>query len=122
MLQNIYTFSQQIPDYVYPGGILAYQNKIKVCEALYGYAFKCKELFLWREMFHLFGGIILALIFVQFRKSNIAKILLFVIISYLVFQESYLHPQFAGQSISKSFTDLCFWLFPILAIKVKDML
>ncbi|OGI63497.1 hypothetical protein A2914_02675 [Candidatus Nomurabacteria bacterium RIFCSPLOWO2_01_FULL_41_21] len=128
---NIYEFFNTIADKLYPfGGQIAYDARIIECRINYGYEFYCKDLFYYREISHLLGAILAFGIYLLIKKyvskrSAVISIICFTF--YLLFQELYLHPNFGGQLLFKSLTDLAVFLIPLwfsifYEIKIKKVI
>jgi putative flippase GtrA len=125
-MHTIYNFLVTIPDIFYPwGGQIAYNAKILSCKQIYGYAFDCKDLFFYREFFHLVGAFFVFGIYLLIeRLSNrkISKYFAIIFTLYLLFQELYFQQKFEGQMLWKAFSDLFMWLVPFwLAIFIQKI-
>ncbi len=115
-MHTLYTFLETIPDNLYFwGGRTAYDAKIASCTLTHGYAYYCKDLFFYREFFHMLGAFFVFGIYFLIEKygnKKIANWLAVLFTLYMLFQELYLQQRFEGQMLWKAFADLAVWLFP----------
>lgn len=126
MIKAIYNFILTIPDrlYLLPSDIdgkrqyfLASYNHTKgLCEEFAGSGY-CREILVWRELFHFLGalfciGIAIALERL-FKTPAAGLILLGAVVLWITFQEFYLHPTFYDQKFIKGMIDWLVWIVPI---------
>lgn len=113
-IYNFYLFLHKIPDYLFPGSIHAYNARLAECKALLVYEFMCLDLYWWRELFHLFGGILLLFIYHTGKEFRGIRILIALFILFIIAQEFVLHPLWHGQPAWKSISDAVFWFVPLV--------
>lgn len=131
MIKQLYNFILTIPDrlYLLPSEIngkkeyflTSYNHTKQMCQSVAGTGY-CREILVWREIFHALGAVLFIFISIGFErlfKSPVAGfIVLGGVIVWITFQEFYLHPTFYSQTFTKGIIDWMVWLVPIVAYLV----
>ena len=123
------SFLEHIPERLYlfsvksNGGYLyfkdAYDAELALCESTWGIAgaqLFCTKLLIWRELFHLGGGVLIAFAIHYLRKrlgKAVAFLLTLLLFAYIVFQEFYVHPITYSQVFQKGLMDVVVWSLPL---------
>lgn len=127
MIKQIYNFILTIPDrlYLLPSEIngkkeyflVSYNHTKQMCQNIAGTGY-CREILIWRELFHFLGAIFFIFLSIGlekfFKTPAAGPIVLCGVIAWITFQEFYLHPTFYNQTFTKGFIDWIVWLAPIL--------
>ena len=127
MLKYLYSLLLETPDRLYPftttvngktlTGIEAYHARILICTEKFGSPFVCRDIFLYREAFHLIGALIVIAIAYGIEKifasplAGIAFLGVFVLL--ITVQEAYIHPHYYHQLWWKGLVDWLMWCAPI---------
>lgn len=125
-IKQIYNFILTIPDrlYLIPSEIngkkeyflASYNHTKKICQEFAGSGY-CREILIWRELFHFLGAIFFIFLSIGlekiFKTSFAGLIVLGMVVVWITFQEFYLHPTFYSQSFSKGIIDFLVWVVPI---------
>jgi len=126
MIKVFYNFVLTIPNrlYIFPSEIngkkeyflKSYNYTKNLCQEFIGSGY-CKEILIWRELFHFLA----ALFFIAlaagleklFKSSTLVFIILGAVVLWITFQEFYLHPTFYDQKFVKGLVDWLVWIIPI---------
>ncbi|MDQ5901700.1 MAG: hypothetical protein QG580_415 [Patescibacteria group bacterium] len=116
--ERLYPFSEELDGQKVTGEkaykLLAVKNKNKYGDA---YALSSPKLLLWRQVFHVFGSVVIILIAdFLFRKVSFFNGFIFLgLFVFLMFiQEFYLHPHHYEQKFTKGLVDFISWILPII--------
>lgn len=127
MFTHLYNLLLQIPDKLYPfsltvngdklSGIEAYKARIQTCTEKFGSPFVCKDIFLYREAFHLIGALIVITIAYGIEKilalPLASVVFLGIFVLFITVQEAYIHPHYYHQLWWKGLVDWLMWCAPI---------
>jgi hypothetical protein len=127
MLKHLYSLLLEIPNRLYPftttvdgktlSGIDAYNARLLICTEKFGNPFACKDLFIYREAFHLIGALVVIAVAYGIEKiftSPLAGfIFLGIFVLFITVQEAYIHPHFYHQLWWKGVADWLAWCIPI---------
>lgn len=116
-MKEAYEFLLSFPDRLYPHGRAAYEAAQAADYARYGDGHLGLALLLYREAFHLLGGVLVALVALgaaRLLKSDAAFWALFAVtVACIAFQEFYFHPVHYGQPLYKGVADFLAWTLPL---------
>ncbi len=96
----------------------AYYAELALCESVWGVSgaqLFCTKLLLWREFFHLLGGVIVALVVHWIRVHLGTRAAVYISASlfiYILIQEFYIHPATHNQIFTKGLLDVLVWSLP----------